>query len=146
MSTLSDSVIVRTLMPLLVSSLQLFSVYVVMHGHYSPGGGFQAGVLLAASFILPMLMDKPPRRYLMPRQRSAVILAAVGVFVFALFALVPLPAGRPMLDYASLPMGESFLPADRRSLGILGIEIGVMLAVAGAVVSIFHTLRREIDQ
>jgi multicomponent Na+:H+ antiporter subunit B len=35
--------------------MQLFAFYVLLHGHYSPGGGFQAGILLGASMILPRL-------------------------------------------------------------------------------------------
>ena len=30
----------------------IFGMYVIFHGHYSPGGGFQGGALLAASILL----------------------------------------------------------------------------------------------
>jgi hypothetical protein len=42
-----DSLMLRTLLGPLVAAMQLFAVYVLVHGHYSPGGGFQAGILLA---------------------------------------------------------------------------------------------------
>jgi hypothetical protein len=45
-----------------------------------------------------------------------------------------------MLDYGALPLGKGFKPAERHSLGILGIEIGVTLGVAGSALSIFHSL------
>ncbi len=135
-----DSVMVQTLMTPLIACQQLFMVYVVLHGHYSPGGGFQAGGLLAASLILPMLLETPNRKYPHLGPRAALALAAAGVLIYALFAIVPLLMGRPMLDYAALPFG-ALEPAARRSLGILGIEIGVMFGVAGAILSIFHSLR-----
>jgi len=130
----------RTLMTPLVLITQFFAVYVVVHGHYSPGGGFQGGVLLAASFILPQLLSNLPRRYPYPNERGAIFMAIAGVSIFALFAVFPLPMGLPMLDYSALPLG-AVAPADRRSLGILGIEVGVMLAVAGSMLSIYYALR-----
>ncbi len=133
-----DSVMLRTLLGPLVAGMQLFAVYVLMHGHYSPGGGFQAGILIAGSMILPLLV--PGRGYgrLNVSLRAAASLAAVGVLIFAVVGAASLPAGRPMLDYAALPLAGE--PAARRSLGILLIEVGVMLGVAGGMLSIFHAL------
>ena len=48
----ADSLVVRTFVRLLVAPAQLFALYVLAHGHDSPGGGFQAGVILAATYIL----------------------------------------------------------------------------------------------
>ena len=47
-----ESVIVRTAVRLLAPLVQIFGLYVLFHGHYSPGGGFQGGVIMAASYIL----------------------------------------------------------------------------------------------
>ena len=54
-----ESIPMRVVLRPLVATLQLFGVYVYLHGHYSPGGGFQAGVLLACSVILPILVHGP---------------------------------------------------------------------------------------
>ena len=35
--------------------IMLFALYVIFHGHYSPGGGFQGGTMLAAAVILVRL-------------------------------------------------------------------------------------------
>lgn len=35
--------------------LLVAGLYVVIHGHLTPGGGFQGGVILAAAFFLPLL-------------------------------------------------------------------------------------------
>ena len=42
------SIVARILIPMIM----LFALYVQFHGDYGPGGGFQAGVIFAASFIL----------------------------------------------------------------------------------------------
>jgi multisubunit Na+/H+ antiporter MnhB subunit len=47
-----DDRIVALSSRLVVPFIQLFALYVVFHGHYSPGGGFQGGAMLAASFLL----------------------------------------------------------------------------------------------
>ncbi len=47
-----QALIVKTICRLLVPFMQLFALYVIAHGHHSPGGGFQGGVILGASFIL----------------------------------------------------------------------------------------------
>lgn len=35
--------------------LLLVGFYIILHGHLSPGGGFQGGVILAAAFFLPRM-------------------------------------------------------------------------------------------
>ncbi len=133
-----DSLMLRVLLGPLVALMQLFGVYVFLHGHYGPGGGFQAGILLAASMILPLLtVGKVPGR-LSFSLRGAVSMTAVGVMIFALIGVWSLLLGAPMLDYSVLPVAET-VPY-RRSMGILLIEIGVTLGVAGAMLSIFFAL------
>ena len=133
-----DSLMLRTLLGPLVAAMQLFAIYVVMHGHYSPGGGFQGGILLAASFILPMLVKGAKQGRGRLSLRAAVSMTALGVFIFALVGLVPMLVGQPLLAYGALPIAEG-LPA-RHSLGILLVEVGVTIAVAGGMLAIFFGL------
>lgn len=133
-----DSVMLRTLLGPLLAVLRLLAVYVLLHGHYSPGGGFVAGILLAASMILPRLTMGTPTGRLALSPRGAAIMAACGIIFFALIGVAPMLIGESMLDYAVLPLGVE--AAGRRSLGILLIEVGVTLAVAGAMLSIFFSL------
>jgi multicomponent Na+:H+ antiporter subunit B len=137
-----DSLMLRTLLGLLVAAMQLFAFYVLIHGHYSPGGGFQAGILLGASMILPRLAlgGAPGPRALTPG--GAGVLTAVGVLIFAGLGSIPMLLGSPMLDYSVLPLATDM--AARRSLAILLIEVGVTLAVAGAMLSIFYALSGQL--
>lgn len=128
----------RTLQAPLIAALQLFAVYVLLHGHYSPGGGFVAGVLFAASMILPRLTSGRQRGPFALSPRGAAVLSASGIVLFAAIGVAPMLVGSPMLDYGVLPLAEK--EAYRRSLGILLIEVGVTMAVAGAMLSIFYAL------
>lgn len=138
-----ESIPLRVVLRPLVAMLQLFGVYVYLHGHYSPGGGFQAGVLLACSVILPILVHggEASRWYVIVGERAAAALASAGVLVFVLVGMVPLAIGRPLMDYSALPVGATTALA--RSYGILFIEIGVTMTVFGVILSIFYTLYGE---
>lgn len=135
------SVILRTMLGPLVASLQIFMLYVVVHGHYSPGGAFQGGTLLACSLLLPLLAGRTDG-FLIISPRTAIAMAALGVLVFTGTGIVAMLFDGGFLDYAALPLGD-LEPAARQSLGILVVEAGVTLAVAGSLVSIYYSLDRE---
>jgi len=129
-----ESVIIRTVCRLLVPFVQMFGLYVIMHGHSSPGGGFQGGVILGASFILLSLgfgIDEVKRRFSL---KFLTIFTSTGVFLYAGIGVLCLVLGANFLDYGILPVHEP------RGMGMLGIEIGVGITVMAAMVSIFYDL------
>mgnify|MGYP000020594206 CR=1 FL=1 len=133
-----ESVLLRVLLGPLVACLQLFALYVTMHGHYSPGGGFQGGVLLGASLVLPLLVRVEGRGFVRVSERGAMIMASLGVLLYVAIGCGGLLMGRDFLDYSALPLEVS--SSARQSLGILGIEAGVMCCVAGVIVSLYYAL------
>lgn len=133
-----DSVIVDVVTRVMVPIIQIFALYVIFHGHYSPGGGFQGGALLAGSVLLQRvaLGDELSQRGF-PRNLGTPF-GVVGLLVFAGIGLVALLAGGNYLQYDHLPLG---LEADMlRNWGILVAEIGVAFAVMGTLASIFDDL------
>jgi multicomponent Na+:H+ antiporter subunit B len=122
---------------LLAPVILLFAVYVVAHGHDSPGGGFQGGVLFAAGLILVKLTHGSPGRWEIGA-RTALSLACVGVAVFAGIGLVAVAYGGNFLDYAAPPLLSD--PVAERVIGTLGIEVGVALTVAGVILLVFDAL------
>jgi multicomponent Na+:H+ antiporter subunit B len=122
---------------LLAPVILLFAVYVVAHGHDSPGGGFQGGVLFAAGLILVKLTHgNPGRREI--GAGAALSLACAGVAIFAGIGLVAVAYGGNFLDYAAPPLLND--PIAERVLGTLGIEIGVALTVSGVILLVFDVL------
>lgn len=125
-----------------VPFILLFAVYVVIHGHDSPGGGFQGGAILAATLILIRMVRGADDAWGLDRTRAAV-LACCGVGLFAGIGLLTMLFAGNYLDYGALPLP---LKAEKvRFVGSLGIEIGVALAVTGVLVLIFDALN-EGDQ
>ncbi len=134
-----DSLVVRIACRVLIPYMQLFGFYVLFHGHESPGGGFQAVAILAASTILRRFTQGGAEVTRFLRGGAAVRLGGIGVLVYALVGLVPLAWGAPFLDYSALPI-PGVAAAELRHLGILGVEIGVAAGVCGVMVSIFDDL------
>ena len=133
-----DRVIVHTLARVFTPIIQLFALYVLIHGHDSPGGGFQAGTLFAASVILPIIAFGIQDSQVV-LERRAIIFGAIGILLYAGIGLLPLILGGEFLNYGKLPIPGMEASA-RRHWGILGIEIGVTMAVAATAVSIFYSL------
>ena len=137
-----QSIIVQTICSLLIPFIQLFALYVIIHGHYGPGGGFQGGVLLAVSVILQRLYLGKAASYRKFPPKVAMVAAIVGMLIYVLAGIIPLFTGGSFLDYGYLPI-PWVSGAELRSLGILIVEIGIGLAVFGTLVLIFDNLVGE---
>ena len=136
----SDDVIVKAVARLLVPFIVVYALYVVMHGHYSPGGGFQGGVILAASFVLLGVshgLEKTRRRM---SEKAARVISSIGVLIYGGIGALCLILGGNYLDYAKLGKILRVTPAEARSLGILGVEIGVALAVMAVMCTVFFAI------
>ncbi|MFO8031350.1 MAG: MnhB domain-containing protein [Desulfohalobiaceae bacterium] len=139
MKELSGSPIIQLASRGLAPVIQIFGLYVFFHGHYSPGGGFQGGVLLASSVLLLRLGWGTEQSQLTFPTRLAVPLSAIGALIFAGTGVVALLFGGNFMDYAAIPF-LGLEAADVRSFGILFIELGVTIAVMTALVSIYDDL------
>jgi multicomponent Na+:H+ antiporter subunit B len=49
------TIIVKKTTQLIAGLVFLYGIYIIIHGHLTPGGGFAGGVILAGSFILQIL-------------------------------------------------------------------------------------------
>lgn len=138
----SDDIIIKTLARILVPFIQLYALYVIMHGHYSPGGGFQGGVILAASLVLLMITHGLKDTQKRISEKAVAIFSSLGVFIYAGIGVVCLLLAGNYLDYSKLTQLLHVDPSQARSLGILGVEIGVGLAVMAVMFSIFFNISR----
>lgn len=131
-----ENVIIKTICRLMVPFIQIYSLCVIVHGHYSPGGGFQGGVILGASFILLIVaygLEEARRRISL---KTATVLACSGLLLYSGIGALALLMGGNFLDYGKLPLPLASI-AKIRAMGILGIEIGIGLAVMAIMISIF---------
>ncbi|MES1990470.1 MAG: Na(+)/H(+) antiporter subunit B [Pseudomonadota bacterium] len=125
--------VLRVVAKFLLPFILLYALYVQWHGDYGPGGGFQAGVIFAVGFILYALVfgvealtQLLPRRFLLGG-------LAVGLLLYAGTGLVSLFQGLNFLDYNRLASDT----VHGQEWGILLVELGVGIAVAFAMITIF---------
>jgi multicomponent Na+:H+ antiporter subunit B len=125
--------VLRVTMKLLLPFILLFALYVQFHGDFGPGGGFQAGVIFGAGFILyTLIYGVENARRVAPAGAVRVLIAAglllyIGVGYFGLFL------GGNFLDYNVLASE----PARGQHLGILLVELGVGITVAATMITVF---------
>lgn len=130
--------VLRVIAKFLIPLILLFALYVQFHGDYGPGGGFQAGVIFAAGFILYALIFglAQARRVLQPTWVRS--LAALGVLLYAATGVASMFMGGLWLDYAALAED----PIGAQHLGIFLVETGVGMTVAATMILLFYTFAK----
>ena len=131
---MTPHVILRIVSKFLIPLIALFAFYVQFHGDYGPGGGFQAGVVLAASVILYALifgLDEAKKAIPPSWVRFGM---TIGVLLYGGTGVVTWLLGVEFLNYDVL--GPD--PSHGQHYGILAVELGVLFAVASVMVAIFY--------
>lgn len=132
--------IVKTTCRLIVPFIQIFALYVIAHGHHSPGGGFQGGVILGAAMILYAVAFNLRSALRRMSERLTVMLSTLGVFIYAVTGVLCMLLGFNYLDYSALASVLGVDPVTARSHGILIVEIGVGIAVMAVMVTLYYNL------
>jgi len=133
MYIMQHKVILRVVSKFLIPFILLFGLYVQWHGDFGPGGGFQAGVIFAAAFILyALIFGVDKTRQAVPTWITRCGLA-VGVFIYAGVGVATLFLGENFLNYNALAHD----PIHGQHLGILLVELGVGVTVCCAMITIF---------
>lgn len=136
--------IVRVVTRFLIPLIMLFAFYVQFHGDYSPGGGFQAGVIFAAAWILFALVFGLDRALAVIPESVQRMLASAGVLLYAAIGVLGVVLGGNYLDFYPLMPGA---PQGAQQTGIILVELGVGITVAAVVMLIFTLFagrRREL--
>jgi len=115
----------------LVGPVVLFGLYVVTHGHLSPGGGFQGGVVLATAALLVYLSGE----YVTLRRVSPEVIGdlaeSTGAAGYIAVGLLGVAAGATFLANV-LPLGEPGALLSAGTIPVLNLAVG--LEVAGGFV------------
>ena len=126
--------ILRVISKLLIPYILLFALYVQFHGDYGPGGGFQAGAIFAAGFVLYGLIYGLTAVRRVAPARVIEILIALGVLIFAGTGVYTMLRGGNFLDYDLIDPAH---PAYGQHYGILIVEFGVGVTVAAVLIAIY---------
>lgn len=134
------NLVVKTTSRLIVPFSQLFALYVIAHGHHSPGGGFQGGVILGASIVLFAISTNMRASLTRFSEKHAVGLCVLGVFIYAGTGALCMLLGANYLDYGALTVLFGGDGVAARSHGILMVEVGVGITVMAVMVQLYYSL------
>ena len=127
------SVIVQTVARLSVGFILLFGIYILSHGHVSPGGGFAGGVIIALSFINLMLAYGKDAAFKKLPKAAALFFEKLGALLFLSIALLGFTGGYFLLNFIS--KGQPF---HLFSAGIIPLcNLAIALKVGSGIFAIF---------
>ena len=138
-----NDLILKTITKWLLPFIQLYGVYVVFHGHISPGGGFSGGAILGASIILYIIVfgaDKGEKK--LPHQTSLIIESG-GVAWYMIIGLIGLAITGSYLSNqnAGFYIGEAGALISAGMIPL--ITIGVGMKVASTMITLFKAIIKE---
>ena len=131
---MKHDLVLRVIAKILIPFILLFAVYVQFHGDYGPGGGFQAGVIVAAGIIFyGIIFGLETTRKVVPSALVETMLAT-GVLIYAGVGVAGILLGGNYLDYFVLAAD----PVAGQHRGIFWVEVGVAVTVAAVMLKIFY--------
>src|SRR3990170_3349133 len=135
------NVVVETVARVMIPFIQLFALYVIIHGTGGPGGGFQGGVVFASAFILYVIaFNLAGGRARFPESDNTIF-SSLGLYIYAgigLLAIIFSLGAAQYLNYGFIPFTAHF--EENRALGMDFVEIGIGITVMAIIVSIFFDL------
>jgi len=138
-----DDLIVKTVVRIIIPFVQLFGIYIILHGHVSPGGGFAGGTLIGTSFILYTLVFGigPAKKKF--SHRMSEFAESGGIILYLAIGVVGMVVAGSFLTNAEagFPLGEAGSLLSGGMIPLLMIGIGIK--VASTMVTLFHTLIEE---
>ncbi|MCA1974350.1 MAG: Na(+)/H(+) antiporter subunit B [Caenispirillum sp.] len=131
---MTRDMVLRVVAKLLIPFILLFALYVQFHGDFGPGGGFQAGVILAAAMVFyAVVFGLDNARKVLPDRLVETMIAA-GVLLYLAVGFAGLLLGGNFLDYFVLAAD----PVAGQHRGIFWIEAGVAVTVSGVMLKVFY--------
>ncbi|OYD16613.1 hypothetical protein CH333_02940 [candidate division WOR-3 bacterium JGI_Cruoil_03_44_89] len=131
------SEIVKTVSRIFAPLIIVFGIYVTLHGHLTPGGGFAGGLIIAGAVVLLVLAYGGEREKLEGEKKSTSRLESSGILLFWLVAVLGLVVGG--IFFLNI-MGKG-LPFTIFSAGIIPVcNIAIAVEVGGAISTILLAL------
>lgn len=128
----------------MIPFIQLFALYVILHGAGGPGGGFQGGVVFASSFILYVIaFGLAGGRKRFPESVNTFF-SSFGLYIYGGIGLLVILFSRGLaqyLNYGFIPFTPYF--EENRALGMDFVEMGIGITVMAIIASIFFDLAKK---
>ncbi len=134
------SLILRTVAPLIVGLMVLFSIFVLLRGHNEPGGGFIGGLIAVAALSIYGIA------FGVETVRRAIVfhplaIAGAGLMLSTLSGLVSMVFHVPFMT--GLWIYPVILGEEVPLSSVMTFDIGVYLVVVGAMTSVALSLEER---
>lgn len=132
--------IVKSISRIIIPFVQLYGIFIILHGHISPGGGFSGGTMIGTSLILFTLvfgMEPAKKKF---SHRMSEIAESGGIILYVGIGLIGLFISGQFLTNlnAGFPIGT---PGELFSAGMIPLlMIGIGIKVASTMISLFYLL------
>ena len=135
-----NDLIVKTITRIVVPFIQLYGVFIIVHGHVSPGGGFSGGTLIGTSLILYTLVFGSKKAKKKFSHRASEIAESGGILLYIALGIVGIIFANSFLTNieAGFPVGVVGSVLSGGMIPLLMIGIGIK--VASTFITLFHTL------
>ena len=119
---LSGAVRAVNLPALLITTI--FGLYIGLHGQLTPGGGFQAGVILATGIVLIYICENTSAFWRITSHSIVEVTEALGAGAYAIIGIIPLFAGLPFLCNF-IPLGTTGDVFSSGTIALISASVGV---------------------
>ncbi len=132
------SIIVKKITQLVAGLIFMYGIYIILHGHLTPGGGFAGGAIIAGAFILLILAFGSNALNLKKEVSGTSKTESIAILMVAVLAMMGLLFGVKVFFFNFLPKGN---PGELLSAGVIPLyNIFIGIEVAGAILTIFLAL------
>jgi len=132
------STIVKKVTQLVAGLIFIYGIYIILHGHLTPGGGFAGGAIIAGAFILLILAFGSSALNLKKEVAGTSNTESIAILMVVILALMALLFGAKVFFCNFLAKGE---PGELLSAGVIPLyNIFIGIEVAGAILTIFLAL------
>jgi multisubunit Na+/H+ antiporter MnhB subunit len=132
------TLIVKKTTQLISGMVFLYGIYVIIHGHLTPGGGFAGGVIIAGSFILLILANGSDFIHLTREETGSTLVENLAVFTVLLLALAGMILGTRVFFLNWLPAGKVGELVSAGAIPLYNIFVGI--EVAASILTLFLAL------
>ena len=128
--------ILRVAAKFVLPFILVFGLYVQFHGDFGPGGGFQAGVIIAAAVFLHAIIFGLGQTMRVVPPVIVETMVPLGVLVFAGVGVAAMMTGANFLDYSQLAHDR----IHGQEWGVFLVELGVLITVSGTMIAILYAV------
>lgn len=140
------TVIVKNTTRIMAGIIFLFGLYVVTHGHLTPGGGFAGGTIIAGAFILLVLAFGDDVMHLRATEEGSSRLENLAMFLFMLFGMVGMLLIPSVFFKNYLPLGNLYELMSAGVIPLFNILVGIEVAASLFTIFLAFVILKEEDK